>query len=103
MYNRLKSYIEDNELLCNAQYGFRETFSTQHAVLDIVSMIQTNMDKKMMFTCGIFLDFKKALDTVNHTNLLDKLHHHGIRGIVHEWFTSYLALNRTQTIFRKQS
>ena len=53
-----------------------------------MSAIQTNIDKKM-FTCGIFLDFKKAF-------LLDKLHHYGIRGIVHEWFTSYLA-NRTQT------
>lgn len=85
MYNRLKSYIEDNELLYKAQY----------AILDIVNTIQTNMDKKM-FTCGIFLDFKKAFDTVNRTILLDKLHHYGIRGIVHEWFSSYLA-NRTQT------
>jgi len=95
MYNRLKSYIEDNELLYKAQYGFREKFSTQHAILDIVNTIQTNMDKKM-FTCGVFIDFKKAFDTVNHTLLLDKLHHYGIRGIVHEWFSSYLA-NRTQT------
>ena len=60
MYNRLKSYIEDNELLFEAQYGFREKFSTQHAILDIVNTVQTNMDKKM-FTCGIFLDFKKHL------------------------------------------
>jgi len=95
MYNRLKAYIEDNELLYKAQYGFRETFSTQHTILDVVSRIQTNMDKKM-FTCGIFLDFKKAFDTVNHTILIDKLHHYGIRGIVHEWFTSYSA-NRKQT------
>ena len=95
MYNRLKSYIEDNELLFEAQYGFREKFSTQHAILDIVNTVQTNMDKKM-FACGIFLDFKKAFDTVNHNILLHKLHHYGIRGIVHEWFSSYLA-NPTQT------
>ena len=73
MYNRLKSYIEDNEILYKAQYGFRESFSTQHAILDIVSTIQTNIDKNM-FTCVIFLDWK-AFDTVNHTILLDKLHH----------------------------
>ena len=36
------------------------------------------------------------MDTFYHTILLDKLHHYGIRGIVHEWFSSYLA-NRTQT------
>ena len=95
MYNQLKSYIEDNELLYNAQYGFRESFSTQHAILDIVSVIQTNMDKKM-FSCGIFLDFKKAFDKVNHSILLDKLHHYGIGGSVLEWFASYLA-NRIQT------
>ena len=42
MYNRLKSYIEDNELLYKAQYGFREIFSTQHAILDITIQYDTN-------------------------------------------------------------
>ena len=50
-----------------------------------------------MFTYKtFFFDFKKAFDTVNHTILPDRLHHHGIGGILHEWFSSYFA-NRTQT------
>ena len=89
MYNRLKSYVELNGLLYNGQYGFRENMSTQHAILDIVNSIQSNMDNKL-FTCGIFLDFKKAFDTVDHSILLSKLYHYGIRGPVNEWFSSYL-------------
>ena len=95
MYNRSKSYVELNGLLYNGQYGFHENMSTQHAILDIVNSIQSNMDNKL-FMCGIFLNFKKAFDTVDHSILLSKLYHYGIRGPVNEWFSSYLN-GRVQT------
>ena len=96
MHNRLKSYVELNGLLYNGQYGFRENMSTQHAILDIVNSIQSNMDNKL-FTCAIFLDFKKAFDTVDHSILLSKpLYHYGIRGPANDWFSSYLS-GRVQT------
>ena len=82
-------------MLYENQYGFREKRSTQHAIIDIVNQIQTNMDKNM-YTCGIFIDLQKAFDTVNHSILLQKLQHYGIRGIINDWFSSYL-LNRIQT------
>ena len=47
--------------------------------------------------CGIFVDLQKAIDTVNHEILLQKLNYYGIRGTIHNWFRSYL-LNRKQIV-----
>ena len=58
MYNRMKDLIEKHDLLHSSQYGFRQAHSTQHAILDIVESIQTNMGKKL-FSCGVFIDLKK--------------------------------------------
>ena len=80
-------------------FGFtvRETFgrSTDHAILDIVNKIQSYMDKGV-FSCDVFIDLQKAFDTVDHAILLQKLFHYGVRGIVNDWFPSYL-INRVQT------
>ena len=95
MFKRLKMFLDQNDILFRSQYGFRDKHSTQHAILDIVNTIQGNMDKKL-YTCGIFIDLKKAFDTVNHSVLLSKLHHYGIRGVVNDWFSSYLC-GRVQT------
>ena len=90
MYHRLKSFLDINNVLFKVQYGFLE----KHSSLDTVNIIQNNMDSKL-FTCGIFIGLKKAFDTVDHAILLKKLDHYGIRGIINDWFSSYL-LARSQ-------
>ena len=59
----------DCNILCDQQYGFRSKQSTQHAILDIVNTSLQNMDNGK-FSCGVFIDLKKAFDTVNHEILL---------------------------------
>ena len=43
----------------------------------------------------IFIDLKKAFDTVDHQILLNKMLNYGIDGLEHQWFSSYID-NRRQ-------
>ena len=95
IYKRMKVFIDEEDILYCSQYGFHEEHSTEHAIIDIFNTIQSNMDKRL-FSCGVFVDLKKAFDAVDHAILLDKLNHYGFRNIINDWFSSYLQ-DRTQT------
>ena len=96
LYRRLTKFINKNDILYDLHNGFRNKHSIQHAILDIVNTIHSNMDNRKT-SCGIFVDLKKAFDTVNHEILLTKLEHYGIRGVINSWFRSYLS-DRRQSI-----
>ena len=81
LYRRLIKFIDKNDILYDLQYGFRNKHSSQHAILDIVNTIHSNMDNRK-YSCGIFIDLKKAFDTVNHEILLAKLENYGVRGVI---------------------
>jgi Reverse transcriptase (RNA-dependent DNA polymerase) len=70
--NRLYHYFKANNFLHAYQFAFRHDHSTVLALIDVIDSLYERMDnnKKVI---GIYLDLKKALDTVNHDLLLYKL------------------------------
>lgn len=59
-------------------------------LLSITESIRQSIDNNE-FGCGIFIDLKKAFDTVNHAILITKFNHYGIKGVVLDWLKSYLS------------
>ena len=86
----MESFINKNNLLSDSQYGFRRGRSTSMALINLIEEITTSLDNKKS-TIGVFIDLKKAFDTIDHTLLLKKLKHYGIRGITLDWIASYLS------------
>ena len=72
MHTRLSKFLEDNKCLFSKQFGFRNKHSTTHALIDLTETIRKSLDDNE-FACGVFLDLKKAFDTVNHKILLKNL------------------------------
>jgi hypothetical protein len=96
VYNRVVSFLNEYNLISDAQNGFREKKSTYTAIQTFIGDIRKTLDNKQL-AMGIFLDLSKALDVINHNLLLAKLELYRLRGKIHMWLSSYLT-DRTQFV-----
>ena len=95
---RFVSFFEKQGHILGSQYGFRRGHSTNMAIMDMVEKIRKAWEKGEQCP-GIFIDFKKAFDTVDHSILVSKLEHLGVRGPSLELIKSYFRNRRQYVVF----
>ena len=69
MYNKVIMFLDRYNILYQNQFGFRQKHSSHHALITLVDTINKSLDHEDI-VIGIFLDLKKALDTVDHNILI---------------------------------
>ena len=94
VYDQLYNFLSNEDIISTHQSGFRSLHSTVTALLEATDNWAFNIDRGNV-NAVVFLDLKKAFDTVDQDILLSKMNLEGIQGIALDWFRSYLT-NRTQ-------
>lgn len=93
---QLAGHLEVNGILVAEQYGFGEGHSCEKAVQSVISSWRGSIDDGYIVG-AIFIDLRRAFETVDRNILLKKTESYGIDGVVLKWFQSYLH-NRTQSV-----
>lgn len=93
---QLNEHLEKNEILISEQFGFRKRYSCEMAINVILLNWKEEID------CGkriiaVFLDLKRAFETINRERLIKKMEQYGVRGLEKRWFESYLTNRFQQT------
>ena len=99
IFEQLYNYLNVHDLLTSCQSGFRFQHNTLTALLETNNNWCVNVDKGL-FIGVMFIDLKKAFDTIDHEIILQKLAKYGVDQDALKWFMSYLT-NRLQRLAQK--
>ena len=96
VHSQFYEFLNSHDLLSSKQFGFRPKYSTATALSNFADEVLLNMEQGNL--CGaMFLDLKKAFDTVDHCILLSKLSEIGVSPSSIKWFESYLNNRKQKT------
>ena len=93
VHDQILFYLEKHNTSFKCQFGSRKGYSVKYTILATIENLKRAIDENRI-SCGIFLDFSKAFDTINHNILLAKRNKYGIRGLPLEWLSSYVKEKR---------
>ena len=89
VHDQVSTFMKDHGLFSHCQHVFRQLHSTIMSLLNVTELWFSDIDRKKV-NMSVFLDLKKAFDTMDNDLLLAKLAVYGIVGGPHQWFSSYL-------------
>ena len=90
VYKQINSYFETNDLIFDGQHGFRRGYSCETALHEVLNTVNTNLDKKLV-NLLLFIDLRKAFDTVDIDLLLVKLFHYGFDNMALSLIKNYFT------------
>ena len=93
VHYQIISYLDEHALLQMNQHGFRKHKSTSTAIIELTKVIFDNYNKDLHSSC-LFVDYKKAFETLDHNALLQKLNTFGFDHKSIKWVKSYLGNRR---------
>ena len=74
------TFLNKNNVIYNLWFGFRQQYSTSHALINITENTRKALDDGNI-VCRVFADLQKVFDTVDHQMLLAELNHYWIQGV----------------------
>ena len=84
------TFVNNNNIIHNLQFRFRQQYPTSHALINIPANIRKALDNGNK-GCLVFVELQKSFGTVDHQILLAKLNLYGIHVVSNEWIKSYLS------------
>lgn len=97
MKNQLVQYLEYNNILIPQQSGFRQKHSCETALNMVIAEWKEELNKKHSII-AVFIDLKRAFETIDQKILLEKLEGIGIRDVELDWFRNFLTNRKQRTI-----
>ncbi len=97
--DKLTEHMDNNNLYSEHQYGFRSGYSCITQLLHVFEEWSCALDSNENIDV-VYLDFRKAFDTVPHARLLNKLKAYGIRGQLLKWIGNFLHDRRQRVVIQ---